>query len=59
MIADIMGVDLTIETDEQRLRPEKVKSSVFGQKIKRRRNYLDGNHNIVVKRASVEVLKKQ
>lgn len=59
MIADIMGVDLTIETDEQRLRPEKVKSNAFGLRTKRRRNYLVGSHYMEVKKASVEVLKRQ
>lgn len=38
MIAEIMGVNLTIETDEQRLRPEKVKSIVYGRKIKKQKN---------------------
>lgn len=55
MIADIMGVNLTIETDEQRLRPDKSEVERLWAENKKAKELLGGNRNTVEKKVSAKV----
>ena len=50
MISNHMNVKIKIEKDNKRLRPKKARSIFYLVVVKKHKNYLNGDHNIITKR---------